>query len=108
MKVRRTDKMETEIIRNDDGTTVVKVSGRLDTMTSTQLEEKLDGVVGDATDLTFDFADLEYISSAGLRIILSTHKLLAKKGGGVKVINCLPDVKEVFSITGFSDILPIS
>jgi anti-sigma B factor antagonist len=100
--------MEIETIKNEDGNTTVKLTGRLDTMTSSKLEEKLDDILGNTVSLTFDFADLEYISSAGLRIILTAQKMLTKKGGSVEVINCQPDVKEVFSITGFSEIIPIS
>ena len=99
--------MEIQTTRNDT-TTTVKLIGRLDTMTSSQLEEALDGIIADTVDLVFDMEELEYISSAGLRIILSAQKLLSKKGGNVSIINCQPDVKEVFSITGFSDILSIS
>jgi anti-sigma B factor antagonist len=99
--------MEIQTSRNEDVTTV-KLIGRLDTMTSSQLEDALDGIITDTKDLIFDMESLEYISSAGLRIILSAQKLLSKKGGGVSIINCQPDVKEVFSITGFSDILSIS
>ena len=100
--------MEIETIKNEDGNTTVKLTGRLDTMTSSKLEERLDDILGNTVNLTFDFADLEYISSAGLRIILTAQKMLTKKGGSVEVINCQPDVKEVFSITGFSEIIPIS
>ena len=99
--------MEIQTTRNES-TTTVKLIGRLDTMTSSQLEEALDEFIEDTIDLVFDMEELEYISSAGLRIILSAQKLLSKKGGNVSIINCQPDVKEVFSITGFSDILSIS
>jgi anti-sigma B factor antagonist len=99
--------MEIETSRNEN-TTTVKLIGRLDTMTSSQLEDALDDIVTDTTDLIFDMESLEYISSAGLRIILSAQKLLSRNGGSVSIINCQPDVKEVFSITGFSDILSIS
>lgn len=100
-------KMEIQTIKNEDATTV-KLIGRLDTMTSSTLEDALDGIIEDTVNLVFDMENLEYISSAGLRIILSAQKLLSKKGGNVSIINCQPDVKEVFSITGFSDILSIS
>ncbi len=99
--------MEIETSRNEN-TTTVKLIGRLDTMTSSQLEDALDDIVTDTTDLIFDMESLEYISSAGLRIILSAQKLLSRNGGSVSIINCQPDVKEVFTITGFSDILSIS
>ena len=87
-----------------DGKLTLKVSGRLDTNTSPDLLAalKCDG----ATSVEFDFADLEYISSAGLRVLLSAHKAMAKKGG-MKVTHVNEMVMEVFEVTGFSDILTI-
>lgn len=82
----------------------IALSGRLDTTTAPQLEEalELDGV----TELNFDFAKLEYISSAGLRVLLAAQKLMNKQGG-MKVMNVNSDIMDVFEITGFSDILTI-
>ncbi|MBQ8954345.1 MAG: STAS domain-containing protein, partial [Clostridia bacterium] len=59
-----------------------------------------------ATELTLDFSKLDYISSAGLRVLLSAHKTMMKKGG-MKVVNANEMVKEVFDVTGFADILDI-
>ena len=59
-----------------------------------------------ANELTMDFAKLDYISSAGLRVLLSAHKAMSKKGG-MKVVNVNEVVKEVFEVTGFADILDI-
>ena len=82
------------------------LEGRLDTATSPELEtvlkESLDGV----TELIFDFEKLEYISSAGLRVLLSAHKALSEKGG-LKLTHVNEMVKEVFDVTGFTDILDI-
>lgn len=91
-----------------DNTANVALTGRLDTLTSSDLETALDEVLDKVQFLVFDFKDLDYISSAGLRVLLTAQKILSKKDGHVSVINCSPEVKEVFSITGFSDILEIS
>jgi anti-sigma B factor antagonist len=85
----------------------VKISGRLDTTTAPDLEESLKGVLPEAETLTLDFADLEYISSAGLRVLLSTQKIMQKKGG-MKVTSVSDTIMEIFEVTGFADILTIA
>ncbi len=85
----------------------VKISGRLDTTTAPDLEEALKGVLPEAETLTLDFADLEYISSAGLRVLLSTQKIMQKKGG-MKVTSVSDTIMEIFEVTGFADILTIA
>lgn len=81
------------------------ISGKVDTLTAPRLEEaileKEDGI----TDLILDFSGVEYISSAGLRVLLSAQKRMAARGGGVVIKGAGKVVKEVFTITGFSDIL---
>ena len=79
--------------------------GRVDTLTAPELEGALalDGV----TELVFDLVELEYISSAGLRVLLSAQKTMNKRGS-MTVLNPKPAVKEVFDITGFSDIFTIA
>lgn len=84
----------------------VKVEGRLDTATAPELEKELEEVLGEAEDLVFDFEGLEYMSSAGLRILLATQKKMSAKGG-MKVTNVNDVISEIFEITGFSDILTI-
>ncbi|MBQ5954348.1 MAG: STAS domain-containing protein [Firmicutes bacterium] len=84
----------------------VKVEGRLDTATAPALEEELAEVMDEAEELVFDLEGLEYMSSAGLRILLATQKKMALKGG-MKVVNVNDVIKEIFDITGFSDILTI-
>ena len=84
----------------------VKVEGRLDTATAPALEEELSEVMDDAEELVFDLEGLEYMSSAGLRILLATQKKMALKGG-MKVVNVNDVIMEIFEITGFSDILTI-
>ena len=90
----------------DGGKLTVAVAGRLDTTTAPQLESSLNEDIDTATELVFDFADLEYISSAGLRVVLAAQKKMNKQGS-MKVINVKDEIMEVFDITGFSDILTI-
>ncbi len=88
------------------GTLTVAVEGRLDTVTAPDLEKELKSSLGDVDELIMDFAKLEYISSAGLRVLLSAHKVMSQKDG-MKLINVNELVMEVFEVTGFSDILDI-
>ncbi len=84
----------------------VALTGRLDTTTSPDLETELrDGLAG-VTALTMDLKDLEYISSAGLRVLLSAQKTMNRQGTMV-VKNASEVVKEIFEVTGFTDILTI-
>ena len=95
-----------EVLKNkQDSNLVVELVGRLDTTTAPQLEAELSDLAG-VTELTFDFAKLEYISSAGLRVLLGAQKKMNAQGS-MKVKNVCDDIMEVFEITGFSDILTI-
>lgn len=82
------------------------LSGRLDTMTAPELEAELSALLPTVQTLTLDMEDLDYISSAGLRVILKTQKALEKKAG-LKLTHVSEAVREVFDITGFSDFLTI-
>lgn len=84
----------------------VSVAGRLDTTTAPQFEAELKDSFTDVTDLIMDFSNLEYISSAGLRVILSAQKIMNKQGRMI-IKNVNEDIMEVFEVTGFSDILTI-
>ena len=84
----------------------LKVSGRLDTTTAPDLEKELLDQLKDVEELCIDFSDLEYISSAGLRVILSAQKVMSKKGTMV-LRNVRPEIMEIFEITGFSSFLTI-
>ena len=84
----------------------IALEGRLDTMTAPELEAELNQSLGNAESLTLDFSKLDYISSAGLRVLLSAHKAMSAKGG-MKVTNVNEIVREVFEVTGFADILTI-
>ena len=86
--------------------TILALEGRLDTVTAPALQKSIDELPAGTADLTLDFSDLEYISSAGLRVLLSAHKRMAKKGG-MRVANVSPAILEIFEVTGFSDILTI-
>ena len=85
---------------------LVALEGRLDTVTAPELERELKAVLPDATALTLDFDKLEYISSAGLRVLLSTQKVMAKQGE-MKIIHVNETIMDIFDITGFIDILTI-
>ena len=92
---------------NMNGTTLeIALEGRLDTMTAPELEAELQKDMSGAESLVMDFSKLDYISSAGLRVLLSAHKIMSGKGG-MKVTNVNEIVREVFDVTGFSDILTI-
>ena len=84
----------------------IALEGRLDTMTAPELEAELGKSLGEAESLVLDFSKLEYISSAGLRVLLSAHKAMSGKDG-MKVTNVNEIVQEVFEVTGFADILTI-
>ena len=87
-------------------TAVLKVVGSLDTSTAPELESVIADCVADIKELVLDCGELEYISSAGLRVLLSAHKAMSAKGG-MKVTNVNEIVQEVFEVTGFADILNI-
>ncbi|MBQ8954203.1 MAG: STAS domain-containing protein [Clostridia bacterium] len=96
-----------KITKNLNGSSLnIALEGRLDTTTAPELEQALKESMDSATELTLDFGKLDYISSAGLRVLLSAHKVMGKKGG-MKVTNVNEIVKEVFEVTGFADILTI-
>lgn len=84
----------------------IALEGRLDTTTAPELEKEIKAGLDGVNELTLDFAKLDYISSAGLRVLLSAHKTMSKQGG-MKVVNVNEMVMEVFEVTGFNDILNI-
>ena len=91
--------------RRDDALTV-KLEGRLDTTTAPELEGALRDELSEVKTLVFDLSGLEYISSAGLRVLLSTQKTMNRQGS-MKLIGVNETIMEIFSITGFCDILTI-
>ncbi len=90
---------------NGDEVTLI-VSGRLDTQTAPELENELDASISGVKDLTFDMTNLEYVSSAGLRVILKAQKTMNAQGS-MKLTGVNDSIMEVFDITGFLDILTI-
>lgn len=90
-----------EIVNKAEGTKMtMEISGWLDTQTAPQLEEALSALDDSVTSLAFDFAKLEYISSAGLRQVIAAYKKMADKDG-FKIINISDEVYDVFKLTGF-------
>ena len=85
---------------------IMEIKGRLDTVTASELESSLKQSLEGIETLIFDLKDVEYISSAGLRVLLSTQKIMNARGT-MKIINVSETVAEVFEVTGFSDILNI-
>ena len=95
------------ILKTTEGAKLtLALEGRLDTTTAPQLEAEVKGTLGGVTELVLDFSQLEYLSSAGLRVLLTAQKIMNKQGKMV-VRNVNEDVMEVFDITGFIDILTI-
>ena len=84
----------------------VRPEGRLDTITAPELEKELSECLEGITELILDIKKLVYMSSAGLRVLLSAHKRMAKQGS-MKVTNVNDTIQEIFEVTGFSDILDI-
>ena len=86
---------------------VLSLEGRLDTTTAPELEKELGEVLDDVDDITFDCNGLEYISSAGLRVLLGAQKAMNKKEGKLVVKNINDTIREVFEVTGFIDVITI-
>ena len=96
-----------EIIKNIENNSVrLALAGRLDTITSPELEQELKAVLPDVKELELDFEKLEYISSAGLRVLLSAQKVMSKQGE-MRITHVNETITEIFEVTGFSDILTI-
>ena len=90
----------------EDTKLTLALEGRLDTTTAPQLEAEVKGALANVTELVLDFSQLEYLSSAGLRVILAAQKIMNKQGKMV-IRHVNETILEVFEVTGFSDILTI-
>ena len=90
----------------ENGKAILSPEGRLDTVTAPEMENAVKEVLPGIDELTFDFAKLEYISSAGLRVLLSAQKAMNTQGK-MTVVNVNGTIMEIFEVTGFSDILTI-
>ena len=97
--------MTIEIKKNQEQT-ILEIVGRLDTITAPALEKTINEDIGDTKNLVLDVKGMEYISSAGLRVLLSAQKKM-QKIGSMKVTGVCEEVMEVFEMTGFADILVI-
>ena len=93
-------------IKKTETETIIEVVGGLDTITAPALDKTINEDIGDAKNLVLDVKGMEYISSAGLRVLLSAQKKM-QKIGNMKLINVCQEVMEVFEMTGFADILII-
>ena len=93
-------------IKKNAAETIIEIAGRLDTTTAPTLDKTINEDIGDTKNLVLDIKGLEYISSAGLRVLLGTQKKM-QKIGSMKVINVCEEVMDVFEMTGFADILVI-
>ena len=91
--------------KNDNAMNIA-LEGRLDTTTAPQLDAEINANIEGLTELSLDFGKLEYVSSAGLRVLLSAQKIMNKQGK-MTITNVCDDIREVFDITGFTDILTI-
>ena len=98
--------MEITILQEND-TVTVNIEGRLDTVTAPELENAVKPNIGKSAVMVFNCENIQYVSSAGLRVVLSTYKLVAAAGGRFIVKNLNPEVKSVFDLTGFSRVLEI-
>ena len=90
----------------ENGNACFALEGRLDTITSPDLEKELKASLGGVTNLVMDFEKLEYISSAGLRVLLSAQKIMTKQGE-MKLVHVNETIMEILDVTGFSDILTV-
>ena len=90
----------------ENGKAVLSPEGRLDTVTAPEMESAVKEILPQINELTLDFTKLDYISSAGLRVLLSAQKAMNAQGK-MKVINVNETIAEIFEITGFSDILTV-
>ncbi|MBR5277933.1 MAG: STAS domain-containing protein [Clostridia bacterium] len=93
-------------IKKNPTETVIEIAGRLDTITAPALDKTINEDIGDTQNLVIDVKGMEYISSAGLRVLLAAQKKM-QKIGTMKLINVCVSVMDVFEMTGFADIFTI-
>ena len=94
------------ITERNNGTTVIKLEGRLDTTTAPELEKTINDEGEALSNLVIDFKGINYISSAGLRVLLSAQKKMNIQGS-MELVNVCEDVMDILEMTGFADILTI-
>ena len=93
-------------INKEDSNLTIEIEGRLDTLTSPELEKEVDTALDGITNLVVDLKNLEYISSAGLRVLLGVAQVMEDQGD-MKVINVSSQVMDIFEVTGFDEVLTI-
>ena len=98
--------MNIETVYGDNGATV-SCEGHLNTNTSGELEQELSQVFQKTQNVTVDFSQLEYLSSAGLRVLVGAQKQVMAAGGTLRIVNLADEVREVFEITGLIDVLDV-
>ena len=92
----------------EDGALLIALEGELDTLSSPDFEDMLEPLLAEAESLTLDFEKLEYISSAGLRVLLAAEQAMEEKGAEhVRVVNLNSTIRNIFDITGFTDVLAV-
>lgn len=97
-----------KITKKKDGSTLVMaLEDSLNTNTAPELEAELEGSLDDVNELVFDLKDLNYISSAGLRVMFATHKTMTKKGGTMSLKNICDEVKDILDMTGFGQVFTV-
>ena len=95
--------VEFETIRNGEHL-AVNASGRLDAVSASALSDEMRGMLDGVTEIIFDLGGLEYISSAGLRVLLAAYKLMLKREGSMRVENARADVLDVLKMSGFAEL----
>lgn len=96
------------VSRQEGAVTVVEIAGRLDSVTSPVCEQRIRELIdGGATSVVLDLGRLEYVSSAGLRVLLLTAKLLKARDGRLRIAGVQPEVRSVFDMSGFSTLLQV-
>ena len=99
--------MSTTIFEKQGTNLIVKPHSRLDTATSPVLEKEMQQYLDGILNVTMDFSDVEYISSGGLRVLLSTDQILEDRGGNLRVIHVNEHILEVFRLVGFMEIVNV-
>lgn len=94
-------------VREENGTTVIAPKGRINTATAAELQAKVDGIPSGTAAVDFDFAGVDHISSAGLRVIAAADERIQETGGKLRILNANAVVREIFNMTGFTSILTI-
>ena len=99
--------MSVAIYEKQGAVLTVKPKGRLDTANSPELEKELRQHVDGVQEIVMDFSDVEYVSSGGLRVLLTTDRLMEGRGGSMKVIHVNQHILEIFDLVGFLDVITV-